>query len=163
VPILRFLSVHPILTAPNKSHRPKLCHPELTRRVHTGWWRPPDCMRFSLRKIAHAAPIRRREWALRGSRGICSFTFEYSECANYLRVPFCHSQTADPSASLGMTKWRAVTFVKRRQIGWTERNRRSLHCATVHRTAQASTPPPCGQGAQGWSLRSSGRSFPAHP
>jgi hypothetical protein len=49
--------------------------------AHTSWWRPPDCMRFSLRKIAHAAPIRSREWAVRGSRGTCIFTFGRSECA----------------------------------------------------------------------------------
>jgi hypothetical protein len=29
-------------------------------------------------------------------------------------------RTADPSASLGMTKGRAVTFIRGRQIGWTE-------------------------------------------
>jgi hypothetical protein len=40
-------------------------------------------------------------------------------------------RTADPSAALGMTKGRAVTFSRSRQIGWTERNSRSLHCATL--------------------------------
>jgi hypothetical protein len=28
--------------------------------------------------------------------------------------------TADPSAALGMTKGRAVTFIRDRQMGWTE-------------------------------------------
>jgi hypothetical protein len=31
-------------------------------------------------------------------------------------------RTAGPSATLGMTKGRAVTFVWSRQTGWTERN-----------------------------------------
>jgi hypothetical protein len=38
------------------------------------------------------------------------------------------SETAVPSlryAPVGMTKWRTVTFIKSRQIGWTERNCRS--------------------------------------
>ncbi len=66
---------HNALCHPNRPHpwkrSPPPCHPERTRMAHTGWWRPPGCMRFSLRKIAHAAPIRSREWAIRGSRGIC--------------------------------------------------------------------------------------------
>ena len=41
-------------------------------RFRSRWWRPPHCMRFSLSKIAHAALIRSREWAFRGSRGTCS-------------------------------------------------------------------------------------------
>ena len=31
-----------------------------------------------------------------------------------------------------MTKGRAATLVRSRQIGWTERNRQSLHYATLH-------------------------------
>ena len=34
-------------------------------------------------------------------------------------------RTAGPSASLGMTKGRVVTFIRSRWIGWTERNSRS--------------------------------------
>ena len=30
-------------------------------------------------------------------------------------------RTADPSAALGMTKGRVVTFIRGRQIGWTEK------------------------------------------
>ena len=43
-------------------------------------------------------------------------------------------RTAGPSATLGMTKGRAVTFIRSRQIGWVERNRRSLHFASVGMT-----------------------------
>jgi hypothetical protein len=32
---------------------------------------------------------------------------------------------------VGMTKGRAVTFTRSRQIGWTERNSRSLHFASL--------------------------------
>ena len=40
----------------------------------------------------------------------------------FVREP---GRTAGPSAALGMTKGRAVTFIRGRQIGWIERNSRS--------------------------------------
>jgi hypothetical protein len=43
-------------------------------------------------------------------------------------------RTADPSATLGMTKGRIVTFIRGRQIGWTEK-KQSLHFASVPRHA----------------------------
>jgi hypothetical protein len=34
-------------------------------------------------------------------------------------------------APVGMTKWKLVIFIRGRQIGWTERNSRSLHYASL--------------------------------
>jgi hypothetical protein len=33
--------------------------------------------------------------------------------------------------TLGMTKWRVATLIKGGQIGWKERNKRSLYCAAL--------------------------------
>jgi hypothetical protein len=43
-------------------------------------------------------------------------------------------RTADPSASLGMTKWRVVAFIKSSQIGWTERKQQAPHCTSLRMT-----------------------------
>jgi hypothetical protein len=43
-------------------------------------------------------------------------------------------RTADPSAALGMTKLGVVTFIRDRQIGWTEK-KQQLHFASVPRQA----------------------------
>jgi hypothetical protein len=42
-----------------------------------------------------------------------------------------NTKRSKKSQALGMTKGRAVTFIKDRQIGWTERNGGSLHCASL--------------------------------
>ena len=42
------------------------------------------------------------------------------ETETFVREP---GRTAGPSTALGMTKLGAVTFIRSRQIGWTERNR----------------------------------------
>jgi hypothetical protein len=47
---------------------------------------------------------------------------------NFVREP---GRTADPSAALGMTRGRAVTSIRSRQIGWIERNSRSLRYALL--------------------------------
>jgi len=46
-------------------------------------------------------------------------------------------RTADPSAALGMTKRRVVTFIRGRQIGWTEKKQQvsPLRFAPVPRRA----------------------------
>jgi hypothetical protein len=60
-----------------------------------------------------------------GSRGTCSLCVAKRNPVVVV-APYTFAlpegETAGPSASLGMTKFRAVTFVRSRQIGWIERN-----------------------------------------
>ena len=48
-------------------------------------------------------------------------------------------RTADPSATLGMTNGRVVTFIRSRQIGWTEKKQQvaTLRFASVSRLTPA--------------------------
>src|ERR1700733_6467516 len=57
-----------------------------------------------------------------------------SQGGGYLKP--CH-----PERSRGMTKGRVVAFIRSRQIGWTERNSRTRHCASLRAAWERYAPP----------------------
>ncbi len=114
--------------------------PERTRTAHKGWWGPPDWMRFSLRKIAHAAPIRRCEWAIRGSRGICSAPRMAPKASG------SHTRALAPESTVlrqTIAHWRDLLF----QSSYPVETLLQINMSALFRTSDAAEFPGC---ASGW-------------
>jgi len=69
------------LTAPNKSHRPPLCHPERTRISCHAALDTAACAVFRRKKPHEVRQRQQDQQEIWGSRGICSFTFGHSNYA----------------------------------------------------------------------------------
>jgi len=104
---------------------------------------PPGCVSPSRRTADPSAALPRIPVQLggvderRAVANLGSSVGGWKDRSTFVELAFVADQVEPqvPSATLGMTKGRAVTFIKSRQIGWTEKKQQSLHSSRAMRKA----------------------------